>query len=159
MTDFDRTIGRLLIGVTYAATALLTVGVALMLASGTSPLSGGPSLDVGSLVGDLASLQPGGFLWLGLLLVMALADYLWEVPTLVRGAWLGLVALAGVAALIAGWKRWIRSYTVHETAADVEHRASEAVSVAAPVEGATDEPTQHTDMPSYRIVGAKFVAA
>lgn len=72
MTDFDRTIGRLLIGVTYAATALLTVGVALMLASGISPLSGGPAMDVDSLVGDLASLQPAGFLWLGLLLVIAI---------------------------------------------------------------------------------------
>ena len=71
MTDFDRMIGRLLIGVTYAATALLAVGVGLMLASGVAPLSGGPALDLGSLVGDLVSLQPAGFLWLGLVLVIA----------------------------------------------------------------------------------------
>ena len=71
MTDFERTIGRLLIAVTYAATALLAIGVALMLASGTAPLSGGPPLDVTSLVGDLASIQPAGFLWLGLIVVIA----------------------------------------------------------------------------------------
>ena len=51
MTDFERTIGRLLIWVTYAATALLAIGVALMLASGIPPLSGGPPLDVESLLG------------------------------------------------------------------------------------------------------------
>jgi uncharacterized membrane protein len=71
MIDFDRTIGRLLIVVTYAATTLLAVGVVLMLASGIAPLSGGPALDVGSLAGDIASLQPAGFLWLGLIAVIA----------------------------------------------------------------------------------------
>jgi uncharacterized membrane protein len=71
MTDFERTIGRLLIVVTYAATALLAIGVALMLASGIAPLSGGPRLDVNSLMGDLASIQPAGFLWLGLIVVIA----------------------------------------------------------------------------------------
>lgn len=71
MTPFDRTIGRLLIGVTYVSALLLTVGVLLMVASGISPLSGGPSLDLTSLVADLLSLQPAGFLWLGLLTVIA----------------------------------------------------------------------------------------
>ena len=71
MTDFERTIGRLLIWVTYAATALLAIGVALMLASGIPPLSGGPPLDVESLLGDLASIQPAGSLWLGLIVVIA----------------------------------------------------------------------------------------
>ncbi|HSL77460.1 MAG TPA: DUF1634 domain-containing protein [Candidatus Limnocylindrales bacterium] len=71
MTDFERTIGRLLIAVTYIATGLLAVGVALMLASGISPLSGGPRLDIASLAGDLSSLQPAGFLWLGLVAVIA----------------------------------------------------------------------------------------
>jgi uncharacterized membrane protein len=71
MTDFERTIGRLLIAVTYAATALLAIGVALMLVSAISPLSGGPRLDLGSIVGDLASIQPAAFLWLGLIVVIA----------------------------------------------------------------------------------------
>jgi uncharacterized membrane protein len=71
MTAFDRTIGRLLIGLTYTAALLLTIGVLLMVASSISPLSGGPALDLSSLVADLASLQPAGFLWLGLLAVIA----------------------------------------------------------------------------------------
>jgi uncharacterized membrane protein len=71
MTPFDRLIGRLLIGVTYVAGALLLVGVLLMLAAGIDPLSGGPSLDPGAVVGDVVSLQPAGFLWLGLIAVIA----------------------------------------------------------------------------------------
>ena len=71
MTGFDRSIGRLLIVVTYIAGLLLLVGVLLMLASGISPLSGGPPLDVSTLASDLASLQPAGFLWLGLIAVIA----------------------------------------------------------------------------------------
>jgi uncharacterized membrane protein len=34
-------------------------------------LSGGPALDLSTLVADLVSLQPAGFLWLGLLTVIA----------------------------------------------------------------------------------------
>lgn len=71
MTSFDRTIGRLLIVVTYVAGALLLIGVLLMLASGISPLSGGPRLDLSTIVADLTSLQPAGFLWLGLITVIA----------------------------------------------------------------------------------------
>lgn len=67
----ERTIGRLLIGLTYVATGLLVVGVLLMLASGISPLSGGPRLDLASLAIDFATLTPSGFLWLGLLAVIA----------------------------------------------------------------------------------------
>jgi uncharacterized membrane protein len=71
VTAFDRTIGRLLIAVTYMAALLLTIGVLLMVVGGISPLSGGPALDLSSLIADLASLQPAGFLWLGLLAVIA----------------------------------------------------------------------------------------
>lgn len=71
MTGFERAIGRLLIGVTYAAAAVLTIGVLLMVAAAIAPLSGGPRLDPGAVLGDLASLQPAGFLWLGLLVVIA----------------------------------------------------------------------------------------
>jgi len=55
MTGFDRSIGRLLIVVTYIAALLLLVGVLLMLASGISPLSGGPALDVSAITSDLAA--------------------------------------------------------------------------------------------------------
>jgi uncharacterized membrane protein len=71
MTSFDRTIGRLLIAVTYVAGGLLLIGVLLMLVGGISPLSGGPRLDLSTISADLASLQPAGFLWLGLLTVIA----------------------------------------------------------------------------------------
>jgi uncharacterized membrane protein len=71
VTSFDRTIGRLLIAVTYVAGVLLLIGVLLMLAGGISPLSGGPRLDLTTIVADVASLQPAGFLWLGLITVIA----------------------------------------------------------------------------------------
>lgn len=71
MTSFDRVVGRLLIGVTYFATALLVIGVLLMLVGGISPLSVGPRLDPSALVVDLATLSPAGFLWVGLLAVIA----------------------------------------------------------------------------------------
>jgi uncharacterized membrane protein len=64
-------IARLLQGGTYVAIALIAVGVALMLSSGLSPLDHAPALDLGRLVGDVVALRPEGFLWLGLLVVLA----------------------------------------------------------------------------------------
>jgi len=69
--EFDRFIGRLLIVVTYIAVGLLSVGVALLLAAGISPLAGGPPLDPGRVLADLRSLAPAVFLWLGILAVIA----------------------------------------------------------------------------------------
>ena len=71
MIDFERTIGRMLIALTYLSVTLLLIGVALMAAQGLSPLSGGPRLDISRLVGDLVRFTPDGFLWLGLLAVIA----------------------------------------------------------------------------------------
>jgi len=68
--DFDRTIGRILIWLTYVAVALLAVGVLLMLASGISPLDGAPPFDLAAIPADVAALQPVGFLWLGLLVML-----------------------------------------------------------------------------------------
>jgi uncharacterized membrane protein len=68
---FERRLGHLLIAVTYAAVVLLTAGVALLLLNGISPLAGGPPLDPGLLVGDIRRLAPSGFLWLGLIAVIA----------------------------------------------------------------------------------------
>jgi Protein of unknown function (DUF1634). len=67
----ERLIGRLLIGVTYISVVLLLVGVGLLIAAGISPLSGGPALDLGRLLSDLLRLDATGFLWLGLLAVIA----------------------------------------------------------------------------------------
>lgn len=68
---FEHRLGRLLITVTYVAALLLAVGVVLMLIAGISPLDGGPPLDPGRLVADVLGLAPAGFLWLGLLAVIA----------------------------------------------------------------------------------------
>lgn len=67
----ERLIGRLLIGLTYLSVGLLAAGVALMLGGGISPLAGGPGVDLPSLGSRLAALDPTGFLWLGLLAVIA----------------------------------------------------------------------------------------
>jgi uncharacterized membrane protein len=67
----ERRIGRLLIAITYVSVGLLTIGVVLLLGAGISPVAGGPGLDPGSLGSAIATLDPAGFLWLGLLAVIA----------------------------------------------------------------------------------------
>jgi uncharacterized membrane protein len=64
-------IGRMLIALTYLSVALLVVGVGLMLGAGISPVAGGPGLDVGTLGSEIVAVGPAGFLWLGLLAVIA----------------------------------------------------------------------------------------
>jgi uncharacterized membrane protein len=67
----ERRIGRLLIALTYGSVALLVIGVGLLLASGTSPTAGGPGLDPATLGADVIAVAPAGFLWLGLVAVIA----------------------------------------------------------------------------------------
>ena len=67
----ERRIGRVLIAMTFVSVMLLTVGVVLLFGAGTSPLAGGPGLDIASIGSDIVALQPSGFLWLGLLAVIA----------------------------------------------------------------------------------------
>jgi uncharacterized membrane protein len=67
----ERSIARLLTAGTYSSVAILAVGTALMLASGIQPLAGGPPFDVRQIVDDLAHLRSTGFLWLGLVAVIA----------------------------------------------------------------------------------------
>jgi uncharacterized membrane protein len=67
----ERQIGRLLIAITYLSVGLLVAGVTLLFGDGISPLDGGPGLDPASLVRQLVALDPAGFLWLGLLAVIA----------------------------------------------------------------------------------------
>ena len=83
VVEAEHRIGRLLIAMTYVAVGLLVVGVALMVADGISPLSGGPGLDLATLGSQLLALDPAAFLWLGLLAVVA--------------APIGRVIVAGVA--------------------------------------------------------------
>ena len=56
---------------TYASVALVAVGSVLLLASGGSPLEGGPPLSIPGIAADLAALRPAGFLWLGIIGVLA----------------------------------------------------------------------------------------
>ena len=67
----ERTVARLLTVGTYLAIGLLLVGLVLMLASGIAPLSGGPPFDPGRVVADLFGLRAAGFVWLGLVVVVA----------------------------------------------------------------------------------------
>jgi|GEM_PF-2049956 len=68
---FEARIGRWLILVTYLSVTLLLTGVVLMIATGISPLDGGPVLDPATLIAGLASLDPAAFLWIGLMAVIA----------------------------------------------------------------------------------------
>jgi uncharacterized membrane protein len=68
----ERSIARLLTAGTYSSVAILSVGTAVMLSSGIQPLGGGPGFDVRQIVDDLAHLRSTGFLWLGLVAVIAM---------------------------------------------------------------------------------------
>ena len=67
----EHSIGQVLTVGTYASVVFLAVGVVLLLVAGIGPLSGGPAFDLGSLAGDVVALRPAGFIWLGLLVVVA----------------------------------------------------------------------------------------
>ena len=69
--DLDRTIGRLLIIGTNVAVLLLAIGCVLLFVYRINPLAGGPPLEPGLIVYDISHLQPAGFMWLGLLALLA----------------------------------------------------------------------------------------
>jgi uncharacterized membrane protein len=49
----------------------VAIGSALLVGSVTSPTSAGPPLSLGALPADLLALRPAGFLWLGIIGVLA----------------------------------------------------------------------------------------
>ena len=69
--DLERSIARLLTVGTYTSIVLLAAGVLAMLAAGRSPLDRAPGFDPARLATDLVALRPEGFLWLGIVLVVA----------------------------------------------------------------------------------------
>jgi uncharacterized membrane protein len=69
-TSLEHTIARLLTVGTYISISLLAIGLALKLAKG-GDLSVGPAFDLTRLIPDLIGLKPEGFLWLGLIVVIA----------------------------------------------------------------------------------------
>lgn len=69
--DLDRPIARVLMVGTYLSMVLVTVGVLLMVRAGISPLDLAPSLDLAGALAAIEALRPEGFLWLGLVAVIA----------------------------------------------------------------------------------------
>jgi uncharacterized membrane protein len=69
--SLEATIGRLLTLGTYVAVAFVAIGVVLMAIAGRSPLDAAPALSLGSIGDDIVALRPAGFLWVGLLAVLA----------------------------------------------------------------------------------------
>jgi uncharacterized membrane protein len=69
--SLESSIGRLLTIGTYVSVGLIAIGTVLLIGSGRSPLDAAPALDPSRLIRDLLGLQPAGFLWLGILGVVA----------------------------------------------------------------------------------------
>ena len=86
-------IARLLVVGLWLAMGLILVGVALMLATGTDPLDHGaiPPFDLAQIPSEMLALQPAGFLWAGIVLIIALP--------------IGRVMVAGVGFLAAHDRR------------------------------------------------------
>lgn len=102
-------IARLLMAGTYGSIGLIAAGAVLMALNGRDPLDGAPAFDPARLLDDLRALQPAGFLWLGILVVLAtplarvvaaLAGYLraGEREMAVVAALIVVVVAVGVAA-------------------------------------------------------------
>jgi uncharacterized membrane protein len=86
-------VARLLTVGTYTAVALILAGVIGMLLTGVDPLAHGtpPPFDLRQIPVDVLALRPEGFLWAGLVLVMALP--------------IGRVVVAGIGFLGSGDRR------------------------------------------------------
>jgi uncharacterized membrane protein len=68
----ERSIARVLTIGTLLSIALLAIGFVLLLAAGLGPRSSDSGFDPGRLAGDLVAFKPDGFIWLGLLVVVAM---------------------------------------------------------------------------------------
>ena len=69
----EAAIGRLLVVGTWTAMGLVLVGVVLMFAAGIDPMAGGiPPFHLAEIPAELVALQPEGFLWAGIVLVILL---------------------------------------------------------------------------------------
>jgi len=69
----ESAVARLLTIGTRIAVSLVLIGVVLMLAAGVHPLTATfGAFSLAAIPGDLVALRPEGFLWTGLLVVMAM---------------------------------------------------------------------------------------
>jgi uncharacterized membrane protein len=111
--SLDDAIARLLSIGTNVAVGLLAIGFAAMVLGGISPYAPAPVLDPGQLVGELLAGRATGFLWLGLLVViatptsrvlLALVAFVrsreWEMVA-VAAAILGVITLSVILARLA----------------------------------------------------------
>ncbi len=70
--DLDRFVARLLTAGTYLSVAILAIGIVLMLGNGISPVdTGAAPFRAEEIPRAVARLEPDGFLWLGLVAVLA----------------------------------------------------------------------------------------
>jgi uncharacterized membrane protein len=97
--DLDRAIARLLTYGTYVSVGLLVIGALLMFARRIAPLAGGPPFQAELVVDDLLNLRAAGFMWLGLIAVIATPTAR-VVAALIGFARRGERTMALVAALI-----------------------------------------------------------
>jgi uncharacterized membrane protein len=95
----ESSIARLLTVGTYVSIGFVAVGTLLLIASGQSPLDAAPGLDPARIPGDLLALRPAGFLWLGILGLLA-TPAARVVAALVGYARVGERAMVLVAGLI-----------------------------------------------------------
>jgi uncharacterized membrane protein len=109
--DVELVIARLLLAGTIVGVVLLAIGVALMITNGVDPESATfPAFDPGTIVADMAALRPEGFLWAGIVILIAtpIARVVGELITfatrgdramaLVALATLGVVSLSVIVA-------------------------------------------------------------
>jgi uncharacterized membrane protein len=110
--DLEHSVARLLTVGTYASIALLAAGVLAMVAAGLSPLEPAPRFDPLRLAADLASLRPEGFLWLGIVLVVAtpsarvatsLVGYLRRADRAMAVVSVLILAVIGLSVVAATW--------------------------------------------------------
>ena len=69
--SLESSIARLLTVGTYLSVGLTALGVGLLIAAGGSPLATAPAFDPARLGPDLAALRPEGFVWLGIVSLIA----------------------------------------------------------------------------------------
>jgi len=70
----EAAVASLLVVGTWLAMGLVLVGVVLMLAAGLDPLDHGavPPFRLAAIPGEILALDPAGFLWAGIVLIIAL---------------------------------------------------------------------------------------
>jgi uncharacterized membrane protein len=93
-TRLEVLIGRLMVVGVYLAMALIATGIVLAGLAGIDPLTRGlePALDPAGIASAMLALQPEGFLWAGIVLILAIP--------------IGRVVVAGVGFLATGERRF-----------------------------------------------------